>query len=389
MNHRFVLYAISPLLYNFGIIIGIILFYPAMGLSGLAIGVVLGAVGHLLVQLPFVVNSKYSFKVVKNIDYNLLRQIFSVSIPRALTLSVNQIVLLILIGMASVMAAGSVSVFQFAFNLQSVPLTIIGVSYSVAAFPVLANLLAGAEYEKFKLHIQTAFRHIIFWSLPIIALFIVLRAQIVRVTLGSGNFTWDDTRLTAAVLALFVISLLAQSINLLTVRAFYANSNTRIPLLVTIIGSVTSLAAALVGYLYIYPLPAVQSSLEQLLRLPGVPGTEVVMLAFGYSVGMLLQAALMLACLHHAFPGILHPLWRRLYVSLLVAVLGGMTTYVTLNLVVEGIRQDTFIGVFIQGTLAGLAGLLVMYAAHYLVRSPEFIEIQKTLRKRFRKQGMI
>ena len=99
------------------------------------------------------------------------------------------------------MAAGSVAIFQFALNLQSVPLAIIGMSYSVAAFPVLADLFAKKEQTAFNHHVLTAFRHIIFWSLPIIALVIVLRAQIVRVVLGSGAFDWADTRLTAAVLA--------------------------------------------------------------------------------------------------------------------------------------------------------------------------------------------
>lgn len=388
MRQRFIIYAVSPILYNLGIILGIVLLYPWLGLPGLVWGVVIGAVAHLLVQVPLVTSSPLRFTPRKP-DWLALLPIIKTAIPRALTLSLNQFVLLILTITATAMTVGSVSVFQLAFNLQSVPLTIIGVSYSVAAFPVLANLLAGSEYEKFKLHIQTAFRHIIFWSLPIIGLFIVLRAHIVRITLGSGNFSWDDTQLTAAVLALFVISLLAQSINLLTIRAFYANSNTRTPLLVAIVGSFTGLATAIVGYLYIFPIPAVQTTLEQLLRLSGVPGTEVIMLALGYSLGVTVQAVLMLGCLHYAFPGILQPLWQRLWLSLLIAFTGSTATYLTLYIVVEGIRQDTFVGIFIQGGLAGLVGLVVMYGAHYVARSPELIEIHKALRKRFLKQKLI
>lgn len=388
IRQRFIIYAVSPILYNLGIIFGIVFLYPQIGLTGLVWGVVAGAVLHLLVQVPLVICSPLRF-TPQLPQWKILLPIIQTAIPRALTLSLNQLVLLVLTVIATAMTVGSVSVFQFAFNLQSVPLTIIGVSYSVAAFPVLANLLAGAEYEKFKLHIQTAFRHIIFWSLPIIGLFIVLRAHIVRITLGSGNFSWDDTRLTAAVLALFVISLLAQSINLLTIRAFYANSNTRTPLLVAVAGSATGLLTAIMGYLYIYTIPAVQQTLEQLLRLSDVPGTEVIMLALGYSVGVTLQAGLMLGCLHYAFPGILQPLWRRLGISVLVAIAGGLATYLTLNTVVEGIRQETFIGIFIQGALAGGVGLITMYILHYLTRSPELLEIHKAMRKRFTKQGII
>jgi putative peptidoglycan lipid II flippase len=106
MNHRFVLYAVSPLLYNLGIIFGIAALYPLIGLYGLALGVVVGAFGHVLVQVPFVVESKYTFRFLPKIDWGLIQQVLVVSVPRALTLSINQVVLLVLVGMASVMAAG-------------------------------------------------------------------------------------------------------------------------------------------------------------------------------------------------------------------------------------------------------------------------------------------
>ncbi|MBP6924407.1 MAG: hypothetical protein KBB78_02465, partial [Candidatus Pacebacteria bacterium] len=169
MSHRFVLYAVSPLLYNLGIIFGVAVLYPYFGLAGLVIGVVLGALGHLLIQVPYVAQSDYRFGFVFKYDWALLRDVLFVSIPRALTLSVNQIVLLVLTGMATTMVVGSVSVFQFAFNLQSVPLAVIGMSYSVAAFPTLSTLLAKNMVKEFNHKLLTALRHIIFWTVPITA----------------------------------------------------------------------------------------------------------------------------------------------------------------------------------------------------------------------------
>jgi peptidoglycan biosynthesis protein MviN/MurJ (putative lipid II flippase) len=84
-------------------------------------GVVMGAFGHMLVQLPLVLKSDLRFGIINSIDWNLIKSILLVAIPRAVTLSLQQVVLLIFIGMATVMTAGSVSVFQLAFNLQSVP----------------------------------------------------------------------------------------------------------------------------------------------------------------------------------------------------------------------------------------------------------------------------
>ena len=86
-------------------------------------------------------------------------------------------------------------------------MTIIGVSYAVAAFPTLARLHARGAQEEFLQYVEAALRHIIFWSMPATIFMIVMRAQIVRIILGSGQFNWDDTRLTAAALSLFVLSL--------------------------------------------------------------------------------------------------------------------------------------------------------------------------------------
>jgi len=389
MNHRFVLYAISPLLYNFGIIIGIILFYPAMGLSGLAIGVVLGAVGHLLVQLPFVVNSKYSFKVVKNIDYNLLRQIFSVSIPRALTLSVNQIVLLILIGMASVMAAGSVSVFQFAFNLQSVPLAIIGMSYSVAAFPTLSSLYAKKDQIGFNLQLLTALRHIIFWSLPVIGLVIVLRAQIVRVLLGSGAFDWSDTRLTAAVLAIFVVSLFAQAILLLLIRAFYAGGRTALPLFTALGGAIVSVLGAFGLHGIYVNNQGFQLFLNDIFRISEVTGSEVLVLAIAFVIGQFVQLTCLLFLSRKAFRVSYRSLLKLFSQATLAAIAGGLVSYMTLAFVVDGINQATFIGITLQGLSAGIMGLIAVVLVYAASGSSELKEIYRSFHTKIFKTDVV
>ena len=134
--NRFTIYALSPILYNAGIIVGIILLAERLGITGVAIGVVLGASLHVLVQVPFVFASglfpKPSFK---SLDFTTIGKVINISLPRTLTLSMTNIATIFLVSMASLMTAGSVSVLSFSLNLQSVPLSIIGVSYSLAAFP--------------------------------------------------------------------------------------------------------------------------------------------------------------------------------------------------------------------------------------------------------------
>src|SRR6185369_304543 len=99
-------------------------------------------------------------------------------------------------------------------------------------------LFGAGEHGKFVEEMVASSRHVIFWSVPVTIMFIVLRAQIVRVILGVGRFDWNDTRLVAAALALFTVSLLAQNMTTLFVRSYYSRSRTRTPLFMNIISAV-------------------------------------------------------------------------------------------------------------------------------------------------------
>jgi putative peptidoglycan lipid II flippase len=389
MNHRFVLYALSPLLYNIGIIGGIAFLYQPFGLMGLVLGVIIGALGHLLVQVPFVVKSDYAFKVVSKIKWRLVGSVMAVSIPRALTLSVNQIVLLVLIGLASSMSTGSVSVFQFAFNLQSVPLAIIGMSYSVAAFPTLSNLFAKQDKLGFSLQLITALRHIIFWSIPVIGLVIVLRAQIVRVLLGSGEFDWGDTRLTAAVLAIFVISLIAQAILLLLIRAFYAGGKTKLPLVVSLIGGISSIGLAFWFKSIYLGNQTFQSVLNDLFRLTDVAGSEVLVLALAFVLGQFIQLIILLLVSKKALEVCYKPLRKLFFQSSLAGLAGAVSAYVTLVFVVDGVNQETFIGIMLQGISASIMGVIAIILTYLAMDSSEIKEIYRSFHTRIFKTDVI
>lgn len=224
---KFIIYSLSPLAYNLGIIIGILFLYPTLGLVGLTLGVILGALVHLLIQIPFVWRQGLFPRLNFNLDWPGIRKVMTLSVPRTFTLAITQLTTLVLVSMATFMEDGSISTFNFSLNLQSVPLGIIGVSYSIAAFPTLAKYFTGGERDKFLNELLTSAKHIVLWSIPIGALFVVLRAQIVRTVLGAGAFSWDNTRLTAACLAIFAISVVAQSLILLFIRAYYAMGQTK------------------------------------------------------------------------------------------------------------------------------------------------------------------
>jgi len=389
LGHRFVLYAISPLIYNIGIILGIIIFYPILGVSGLAVGVVLGAFGHMLVQWPLVRSSSLAFGFTQKINWPEIVSVLRISVPRAITLALHQFVLLVLVGMASLMTVGSVAVLQFAYNLQSVPLAVVGASYSIAAFPMLADLFAQEKYDKFRLHIETALRHIIFWSVPIMGLVIVLRAQVVRVVLGSGAFDWSDTRLTAAVLALLVMSLVAQACNLLLVRAFYAAGNTRTPLVITLGGSLFAIGLAYTFYWAFNASALFSDWLQALLRVDDVAGSEIMSIALAYSIAVTMQTLVMFIFAVREFKLNLLPFARHFLQALFAACVGGSMTYLILNFVVEGVKVDTFLGIFIQGALGGIGGIMGVLLGYYAMRSPELVEIYRSFQTKLFKTDVV
>ncbi len=389
LEHRFVLYAVSPLLYNLGIIFGVAYLYPVFGVAGLGYGVVLGALAHLLVQWPFVATSDLRFGISYHLSLVTLREVLAVSVPRALTLALHQVSLLALVAIASLMTLGSVAVFQFAYNLQSVPLAVIGASYSIAAFPLLADLFVQQKLEQFRSHVLTALRHLIFWSVPIIGLIIVLRAQLVRVVLGSGSFDWADTRLTAAVLAVLALSLLAQAINLLIVRTFYAGGHTRIPFLVTLCGTAATVGLSYVLFMSLQQTSNIAMLVNKTLRIEAVPGSEIVVIAAAYSVGMTLQTCIMLVLAAQRFSLPINHLWAPLVRALVAACAGGFSAYTALNFFVFGINPEAFVGVLLHGFTGGVMGILAVIATYYVTRAPELREITTSLHGRFKKTAVV
>jgi putative peptidoglycan lipid II flippase len=385
LRHRFVLYSISPLLYNLGIIFGITALYPRMGLTGLAWGVVLGALMHLLIQAPFF-RGEHRGGVPLKEAWKSVREVLGLSLPRTLALSMGQITLLILTAMASFLAPGSIAVFTFAFNLQAVPLAIIGVSYSVAAFPTLSRLHASGEKSEFMRHIEAALRHVLFWAIPATIFVIVLRAQLVRTILGAGAFDWDATRLTAAALALFVVSLSAQSISLLVARAYYAAGMTLRPLLFAFSSVVVAvLGAAFFGAIF-HAHVLWRDFLESLLRVSDIPGTTVLMLALSYCLGALVQAGLGLWFFSKDFSLSLSGLRRLAFESFAASTIGGAVAYATLAAMGNYVDINTTAGIVSQGFFAGVAGLLATGAVLALLKNRELIEAYGSLRRRFVKE---
>lgn len=394
MFQKFLIYAMAPILYNVGIIVGALVLYPMFGPFGLALGVILGAFFHLSIQIPLLIKESFLPKLTKKINWNEIKNIIKTSLPRTVGLSMSSFTAIILVSIISSFSTGTMSIFNFAFNLQSVPIGVIGISYSVASFPLLIRFFQNNELHKFADMIIQTLRKIIFWSLPIMALFIVLRAQIVRVLLGGGSFSWNDTRLTAGVLALFVFGIVAQSIVHVLVRAYYASGNTWKPLIMNFLGEIITVVAAFALLALYEHVPGFQAFFESILRLNGVAETRLTMVALAFTIGNVANMILLgwIFCKNFA-----QYLEKKSVTRLIIttrdacaaSMVMGVTGYFTLNVLASGINQDRFLGILIQGLVAGVVSLIAGGVALKALRNTDLEDFLKSITGRFWKAKVI
>lgn len=386
---KFFIYALSPILYNFGIIVGIVFFYEKIGITGLAWGVVLGALSHLFITIPVVLKQKIFPKFIYNPDWKIIREVLMLSLPRTIALAGNQVSILIMLAFAAIMTTGSVAIFTFAFNMQSVPLSIIGASYSMAAFPTLAKLFAKGETKIFIEYIVKAARHIIFWSIPITVLFIVLRAQIVRTILGTGEFSWNDTRLVSAALALFVISAVAQSLILLFVRGYYSTGETSKPLYFSLISIVVTIGSVFFFYFLYLQSPHFVSFLENIMRVSSGKSSMVLILPIAFSIGQILNVVLLWASFDKKFCCFSDILWQSIFHTTASSIIMGYTTYQMLKVFDDVFDINTTLGIFSQGFYSGIIGIFVGVMVLILMGNQEIKTVGKTLHSRFWKSKVV
>jgi putative peptidoglycan lipid II flippase len=380
LERRFILFATSPVLYNVGIIVGTVFLYPIFGLPGIGIGVVLGAVAHVSIHIGVVTNAKMFPKLTVP-SPKIIWSVVKDSVPRSMALGMSSATTLALIAIASRIGTGSISIFTLANNLQSVPYNLVAASYATAAFPVMAEHISKKRFDDYKSVITASMRHVIFWSAIITVFTVVLRAHIVRIILGSGAFNWDDTRITAAVLALLMLGLLAQGVILIASRAFYAAHKSWNPLFVQFGDAGVSVGVALLSLRLSEMYPAFRYIIEALFRVSDLPGTAVLFIAIGATVGQLVMCVVALCTLRVVAPGVAQGLSQPMFEGFGASILGGAAAYGALALMGNLAPLTSLAAVFTQAAIAGIVGTAVTVVVLILLKNQEFTDLYASLRK--------
>ncbi len=393
---RFWAYALAPIFYNLGIIVGAAGFVPIFGIKGLAGGVVLGALLHFLIQWSTARQLGFAPILVRVSRFwreDGVRRVVALSFPRFISISFTNLTILALVAIGSTLEEGSIAVFQFAHNLYFVPIGIFGVSYAVAIFPRMSRAYIARDAREFFHELYLGIRTILFWIIPVAVLAIVLRAHIVRVALGAGFFSWEDTRLTAAALGVMAFSMFAGALAALLIKGFYALENTWRPLFINVFASLISVSSGWILARELSWNSHLQETASAILRISDIAHPEVLGLAGGFSLGLILNILLLSFSLGrfadkvfkecHPFP------WRALGKMVLAALLGGAAAYGLRVSFSETLPLITFFQVLWQGAASAVAGFGVYFAVLYFLGSEEVASFITTFRRRLFRVGAL
>ena len=247
-NHFFVP-GIAAALYNLGIIIGVLVFSHTLGIYSATIGVILGGIIFIAVQVPLARQVGFHFTPVWSyVRSDGVKKIGKLMWPRTISVIVFQLGTIAIGAFISFLSdPGRMNViFDFAKTLAFAPVALFGQTIAQAAFPVLSR--EKDKPNEFKTTFINSFNQMLYLVLPVSVLMLILRIPVVRLVFGASKFDWPATVLTGQTLALFSVSIFAQALITLVLRAFYALHDTKIPL---IIGGLSTAILIVCAYLFI------------------------------------------------------------------------------------------------------------------------------------------
>lgn len=230
---RFLVPALAPLFYNIGIILGTVFLTRYLGLMAPAVGVVIGAFAHFLIQYPL--SRRLGFRFVWDLSPDPgVKRIGELALPRVIDLAFDQIGKTIELFLASIISQASYAYYIFANTLQLLPVTLFGTSLAKAILPMLSR--ADGDHKEFRRILNIAVFQAIFLTLPIAAALIVLRIPVVRLVYGTKIFDWEATVQTGVVLSVYALGIATQTLMSILARAFFALHDTKTPVKISFIG---------------------------------------------------------------------------------------------------------------------------------------------------------
>lgn len=362
----FIIPALSPIIYNLFIILGIYTLAPAFGIYGVVYAVVVGAFFHMAIQIPSIRHIGFNYSRVASFNISGVREIVHLMIPRTLSLGLAEIENTVTLFFASTLSAGSISLLNLALQLMYLPSRIFGTTVGQASLPVLSKNIAKNQLDIFRNTVRKTILQSIYIAFPIGVLILVNRLPIVRLAFGTRQFPWPATLLTARTLAFLTPAIVCQAAIQILIRSFYALHDTKTPLKIS---AISLFFNVITSYFFVH-----------------FTSLGIVGLAISASIGNLVQCIglLWLFVLKVDGNG-----WKEMLFSfnriLISSILGGLVSWLTIRcldlFILDTSKTINVILVFTASVISGAISFLIF---SWLFHSPEFIYIKSRLNRFFR-----
>jgi len=363
---RFMFCALAPMLYNVGIIIGTVWFTGGVnlfgwqifdgGIMGVALGVVLGSFLQLIVSAVGLagLGFDYNFKIYwRNKGF---RKVLSLLPARSVDQGMDYVVSLVEVNLASRLVDGTVRAYQQALTLHMMPINLIGVAISNAAFPQLTEHLGEGRNDLFQKDLRSLLR-IIFWmALPVSVVIFFTRGYVVHFIRNGGN------QLIAGILGCLVVAILFRTIYHMAARAFYARQDTKTPLYISIFSITLNIILAIV--------------LSMVLKM-GAYG-----LAWAQSTVAVLEVVVLLAVMNRQMPKLFDMTFVRAIFKMMIAgTITGVVCYIAVLIMPFRYHDDSFFSAFPKFVIISLVSFGTYAAASKWLKLPEIDPILARLKK--------
>jgi putative peptidoglycan lipid II flippase len=244
-KRRFLFYGLAPLLYNGGIVAGTVFLAGSLGIFGAAVGAVLGALLHLGIRVAGILRTDFAIRPRLVVRTAAMREFAVLMLPRMASAPIEPLTFQFFTSVASAFVAGSVSSVSFARNFQSVPVSLVGVAFSLAAFPALSAAAAVGDRSGFIRILRQNVLTIAALTIAAAVVLFVASTLVIDLLLGGGRFDAEDVQRTSILLSVFALSVPLESLTYPLARAIYATRNTILPVTASIVGFVVTVAATL------------------------------------------------------------------------------------------------------------------------------------------------
>jgi putative peptidoglycan lipid II flippase len=361
-HKRFLVPAFAPSLYNIGIILGTVLFSHTLGILGPALGVVIGALLHLLAQLPLAYKLGFSYKPTIK-PHPAIKEMSRLMLPRMVTLSLAQIEQTALIAFSSWLSNGTVTIITIAQQLTNLPIRLIGVTIGQASLPFFAKETAKNNLFGLAKMVNDSILQMLYLALPASAIILVLRIPLVRLAYGADSFPWAETVLTGKLVAMFAMAIAAGSLSHIIIRVFYALHDTKTPFVINLLSTIINVS---LSYYLLF-----------------IVKTGIIGMAFAITVADILETAILTVILYHVAQFSLTAIIKPFAKMFFAAAITAMSLWIPLRVLDQLIFDTTHtIPLIVLTVVVTIIGIAVYILTSYILNIRElqvFVALAKKI----------